>query len=310
MADYTALTQTDVETILTHYDLPDLTQKTAMPGGQANSSFKITCGNEVYILSVCDEKSPEAVSILIRTLAYLNRHGFPTSRPILTRNQDPFVLYHGKPVYIKAYMAGQVMPVLSSAMVFDVGKTMAALHQITPPPYVPDQFPYGQTSFQPVIESGMDHPYLSWLKEQKTYIETHLDTTSEKGLIHGDIYWDNLLFDNGSLKALLDFEEVCKYYLLYDIAMTCVGCCSQNGRFDTIKIRSLLSGYQSINPLSAKAQNQLSLFAVYAATAGSFWRFQQYNIKFPGHEKADSYMELAALADQALKLDWPNLATD
>ncbi len=217
------------------------------------------------------------------------------------------VIFNDKPVYIKTFIDGQVISSLSSQMLFQVGKIMATLHQLPIPQFVPQKFPYGKESFVAVIQSGMEHPYLLWLIHQKEFIDNHLDTRSEKGLIHGDIYWDNLLFNTGKFKALLDFEEACRYYLLYDIAMTCLGCCVLNGCFDTKKMKSLLAGYQSARKLPLFYEKQLKVFVVYAATAGSFWRFKQYNIKFPGHDKADSYKELAALADQASIIDWENL---
>lgn len=304
MADYTYLTTEDVRKILTHYDLPEAGKIKSMEGGQANSSFKITCGTRTYILSVCDEKSPEEVKKLVQLLIYLNKHQFPTSRPVLTRNDLYHVMHHDKPVYIKEYMEGKVVKTLSHDMLFQVGQKMAALHRITPPEYLPEAFPYGRQAFAEIIESEMTHPFIPWLEQKSAFIESHLDKNARKGLIHGDIYWDNLLFDDKGFKALLDFEEACEYYLMYDIAMTCVGCCSQNGRFDKEKIRSLLCGYQSVRKMSGQDEKQLRVFIIYAAAAGSFWRFQQYNIKFPGHEKADSYKELASLADEASGEDW------
>jgi len=304
VADYTLLAYKDIQEILSHYNLCEPSEVKSMAGGQANSSFRIVCGTQKYILSVCDEKNPDEIDMLIQVLLYLKENNFPTSRPVLTKSSAPFVIHGNKPVYIKEYMEGQVVENLSAGMVYEVGKMMARLHRIPSPDCIPKKFPYGKEAFHSVINTGMKHPYIPWLKQKSDYIRSHLAEDTEKGFIHGDIYWDNLLFEGGRFRALLDFEEASEYYLLYDIAMTCVGCCSKNGRFDKKKIRALIDGYQSIQKISSIEKKQFHVFALYAAVAGSFWRFRQYNIKFNGHEKADSYKELASLAEQALELNW------
>lgn len=307
MADYTQLTPIDIQEILSHYDLCEPSEITSMAGGQANTSFKIVCGTQKYILSVCDEKNPNEIDILIQVLLYLKENNFPTSRPVLTKSRAPFVIHKNKPVYIKDYMEGHVVENLSAGMVYEAGKMMAQLHQIPSPACIPKKFPYGKEVFDSVINTGMEHPFIPWLKQKSDYIRSHLAEDTEKGFIHGDIYWDNLLFEDGCFRALLDFEEASEYYLLYDIAMTCVGCCSKNGRFDKKKIRSLIDGYQSIQKISSIDKKHFHVFALYAAVAGSFWRFRQYNIKFKRHEKADSYKALASLAEHALELNWNDL---
>jgi homoserine kinase type II len=103
--------------------------------------------------------------------------------------------------------------------------------------------------------------------------------------------------------AILDFEEACYYYRLFDLGMCAVGCCSKNGKFDLAKIKALMTGYTSRQPLMPEELRQLSIFVEYAAVAASLWRFRQYNINYPDSGKADSYLELSSLADQTATLD-------
>ncbi len=298
MADYTQLTHQEVNGLAAQYGLTDIIDITPMQGGQANSSFKIKTEKEIFILSVCDEKNTSEIDHLIRLLLYLNQQDFPTSKALLTRKKEFQLMHDHKPVYIKKFIPGDVIQELTPIMLLQVGETLAKLHAIAPPDFLAPLFPYGIESFDGVIKKNMDHPYLPWLIQKKAYIETHMDTSMAKGFIHGDIYWDNLLFDKENLTAILDFEEACFYYKLYDIGMTAVGCCTNKGTFDLKKISFLLKGYQPVCPIKNTEKQQLKIFIEYAAVAGSFWRFRQYNIKLAGHDKADTYTELAALADQ------------
>lgn len=298
MADYTRLSTDIVKKLLDQYDLGKFESATPLDGGQANSSIQIKTRTGDYTLSVCDEKSAEEIQSLTRVLAYLETHGFPTTPLVRPKNKKTFIDYDGKPVYIKRFLPGRVCPTLSPDMRYQIGLTMAKLHSLEPPTGVPEQFPYGIKSFEEIFTAKISHPYVEWLKKKKVFIKKAIDPTMEKGFIHGDIFWDNLLFSKDTLVAILDFEEACTDYKLFDIGMAAVGCCAKNGLFSMDQVQQLLNGYQVMIPLTTAEKKQLKIFMEYAAVAASFWRFRQYNIKYPSVDKKDNYKELSSLADQ------------
>jgi len=305
MADYTRLSHQDIIKLVARYDLGKLITVTPMEGGQANSSMKLKTGSGTFILSVCDEKGAEEVQCLTQVLAHLVSSGLPTTRPIAANSGDYVISYRDKPVYIKAYIQGDVKHHLSHTMIRDVGKTMAILHGLKPLECIPGQFPYGRSNFEEVLSGNLNHPYLEWLRDKSKDLDHFMDPEQDKAMIHGDIFWDNLIFSGDHLAGLIDFEEVCFYYRLFDLGMCSVGCCSHNGYFDIQKIKSLLDGYQDQMPLTVKEKEQFKWFLVYAAAAGSFWRFRQYNIRYPHPDKKDNYLELVSLADQVYTMDIP-----
>jgi homoserine kinase type II len=303
MADYTKITREQVSEWLTRYDLGKIMSMTPIKGGQANSSIRIDTSRGAFTLSVCDEKSPEQIQCLTRVLACLEAEGFPTTRLVPARNGDGFILHGRKPVYVKGFIKGAVVSTLSRTMLFQVGRTMARLHALPVPQVLPQAFPYGLTAFESLFDIGLLHPYIDWLKEKHAFLENHLDLNMAKGFIHGDIFWDNLLFSNETLVALLDFEEACCYYRLFDIGMCAVGCCAENESFSMDQMKTLMAGYQQIFALGRAEKDQLKYFMAYAAVAASFWRFRQYNVRYPSHEKKDTYLALSTLADQIQAMD-------
>ena len=296
MADYTTLDIKTVKKLIAEYDLGKFTSMTPLEGGQANSSLKISTQKGVYTLSVCDEKSQEEIHCLTRVLTHLKAQNFPSTRLISTQSGKPFILYGDKPVYVKAFLAGEVCRNLSSGMLFQTGQAMAKLHGLAVLPGLPGQFPYGLTAFDEILDRA--HPYVDWLGKKQKFLETAIDKTMAKGFIHGDLFWDNLLFSGGKLVAILDFEEACIYYKLFDIGMAALGCCTDDGRLAMNRVKQLVAGYQQISPLTDAEKNQLKIFMEYAGVASSFWRFRQYNIRYPLPEKKDNYLELSRLADQ------------
>lgn len=303
MADYTMLTQEILEKLLGAYDLGELESMTPMDGGQANSSMKIKTRTGVYTLSVCDEKNPSEIRTLTRVLGHLETHAFPTPRVVTTRDGRPFIEHGGKPVYIKEFIPGQVCPTLLSHMVFQVGQALARLHAMAPCPGLAQQFPYGMNAFDEILDAEISHPYRGWLEEKKYFLQTALDPAMARGFIHGDIFWDNLIFSGQVLGAILDFEEACYYYKLFDLGMAAVGCCAQNGLFDMDQVKQLVAGYQTLCPLAKAEKKQYKIFMEYAAVAASFWRFRQYNLRYPSPEKKKNYLELSSLANQVRAME-------
>lgn len=297
MADYTRLTSKEIKHLITPYELGNLESLSPMKGGQANSSFRLAAGKGQFILSICDEKDQQEIDSLTQVLDYLEIKNIPTHRLVKTRDQRSYVLFNDKPVYIKKFIGGKVNQHLSFGMIKQVGGLMADLHAIPALDIMPDQYPNGSQCFDDVINTPMRHPYLNWLKKKQKYINEAMDTSMGRGFIHGDIFWDNLLVDDDKVVAIIDFEDSCHYYKLFDIGMCAVGCCRRIDTLDMEKASCLLQGYQVKSRLTTMEKKQLKVFMEYAAVSASLWRFRQYNIKYPDKEKAGSYEELSLFAD-------------
>jgi len=298
MAKYSKLTDHELNVLLVQYDLGTVLRTAPIEGGQANSSLKISTAKGDFILSICDEKNEEEIQNLTANLENLEEQKFPTTRLVKTKDERRFVLHDSKPVYIKKFLQGNTIKELTPKMIQQVGRSMAHLHSLEPPPSLRSSFPYGIEAFEGLLNESINHQYLDWLTEKKAYLELEIDPDMPRGFIHGDIFWDNLLFENGSLVAILDFEEACHFYKLFDIGMAAVGCCSNKGCFNLSLLKELLGSYATVSPFTSSEKSQLNVFIEYAAVAASFWRFRQYNVKHPTPEKADSYKELSSLVDQ------------
>ena len=188
-------------------------------------------------------------------------------------------------------------------MLDQLGRTIAQLHEQPAPECLPKTFPYGMVYFPEAISDSPVPEYSDWLKEKLSYLSEKIPPGLPTGLIHGDVFNDNVLFaphanDSYHLAAIIDFEEACDYYQIFDIGMAIVGTCLHQGRLSLIKAKSLVGGYQSKRQLEAPEKESLQLVAEYAAAATSFWRFRQHHILKPDGNKANDYLEMKLLADQ------------
>ena len=298
MAHYTVLGREILETILERYPVGRLRAFDPLAGGLANSSIKIETESGLYVLSVCDEKDMDEISRLCNVLQCLAEHDFPTTRVIAARDGAPFIEHQAKPLYLKRFISGQVISVLEADQLVQVGKALARLHEIPPPAELPERFSYGIECFDELSKVPKAASYYQWLSSCSERIKSVCTNKLPRGFVHGDLFFDNMLFEDGTLKALLDFEEACNYYRVFDLGMAAVGCCAPKGKFSLARTGALVKGYQSLRPLEPAEREALQLHVEYGAVATSFWRYRQYNVRNPDREMRDHYKAMQDLAMQ------------
>jgi homoserine kinase type II len=232
-------------------------------------------------------------------LYFLEELDFPTTRVQKLANGDMITSYQGKPVLLKPYIVGQVVENMDENMVSQVGAAMASLHEIPNPHYLPGQHAYGLETFPRVMGKGINLEYENWLAQRYDFLMQTIPSGLPRGLIHGDVFYDNVLFDGKKFKAIIDFEEACQYYKVFDLGMAVVGLCTEESKVRLPKVRSLVNGYQKIRVLERAEKEILQLFVGYAAIATSSWRFWKYNIDTPIAELSDKHWEMVNIAKDA-----------
>lgn len=304
MATYTKLSPQIIQSIADEYDLK-IVESYSLKGGSGNSSFVLRDNHSSYVLTVCDDKNLKEISKMGELLLFLESHNLPCSRLVLTSNNDRMstlkISNKIKPVMLKRHIEGHVIKELDETMLFQIGSEVARLNKIPSPDYLPISHPYGLELFSSVIGLNIDIEYESWLSKEMIYLKRHIISGLPKGLIHGDLFYDNILFTSSSnnsiaFKAFIDFEEACNYYLVFELGMGILGCCIKSNTIDLDKARAFVRGYQRERPLADQEKENLQLFIQYAAVALSYWRFNKYNIKEPNESVASQHWEMVEVA--------------
>ena len=102
--------------------------------------------------------------------------------------------------------------------------------------------------------------------EELGFLKAHYPTNLPKGVIHADLFPDNVFFQGDTLSGVIDFYFACNDFLVYDVAI-CLNawCFEKDGSFNLTKAQNLLSGYNNIRSLSRAELNALPLLARAAA---------------------------------------------
>jgi homoserine kinase type II len=295
MARYTQLNEEDLQEITARYALTVVGFE-PIEGGAGNSSYLLRTQQGSYVLTVC-EGALTRVIMLGQLLSLLAQYEFPTTRLVRPPDGDLFTTYMGKPVMLKEYITGGVFKDLDETMLFQVGEAMGRLHQVPAPDFLPDERVYGLQVYADVLGRNIMLEYESWLAERIAYLKENLPPGLPRGMIHGDLFYDNVIFSGKEFRAIIDFEDASRYYKVFDLGMGILGMCMAGTAMVFDKARALVKGYQQVRMLEDGEINNLQLFVEYAAIATSCWRFWKYHIDTPTPEKANKHWQMVRIAD-------------
>ncbi|UQD56995.1 phosphotransferase [Flavobacterium sp. K5-23] len=303
MIQYTLLNEKDVTTILSQYSSEKLVSFKVLSGGSANTNYLISTEIDSYVLTICELKTEKETIELASLLEYLQLNQFSTSKLIKTITGDLISHWNKKPILLKDFIKGDIVEEIPANLFHYLGTQLAQLHQIKAPDYLPRKVAFGIDHFDEVQIYAPDSDFYKWLKQTQNYIENHIAVDLPKALIHTDIFYSNIIIDMEANRAsIMDFEEACYYYRVFDIGMMIIGTCRDNETLNLNKVSSLLDGYQQEIKLLEIEKKALKAFTVYAATATGFWRHQNYNYVNINPEMKDHYLEMQLLADSIMKM--------
>lgn len=307
MSQDTVLNTQDIKSIIVNYSDASITSFDILSGGEENTNYLVATSAGKYVLTISENKSNNTALVLAQLLEHLNNYGIKTSNIVRTLDDELITVWQGKPIILKEFIEGEIIRDLSNPMLVLIGEEMGKLHKIDSPDYLPDFLNYGLGMLLEVHQYESDESLQSWFSDMHLYISKYISEDLPKSVIHSDLFWNNIIVDpNGKdgakPVAILDFEEACYYYRVFDVGMAIVGLCSDNRTIDLSKAKSFLQGYQKEIQLEDLERNVLKPFVVITATAIACWRHKQFNYMYPNPAKKSFYKLMKDLADNTKSL--------
>jgi len=300
---YTEVSFQDASDIIIAAGLSDLVNLEKLPGGWANSNYKLSLNdNTKRVLKIWDGQTLDEVDHLLSITTYLSDNGVPTPSPIPFSNGEFMVVKNGLAWTLLPFVEGAWLEPNDSSL-YSLGRIQASLHLIIPPVNLKEKFSMGNSLFDKLFSIADERnewsDFLHMLKSESTILKQNIGELP-RGIIHGDLFPDNILGTNDNVNSILDFEEVCYDILAFDLVMTFVGCGWENGEPVVERWEALLDGYQSVRMLSHEEMNSLSDLHRLATLSIAAWRYWQFVINLPNTEHTDRYLEMTARLNKPL----------
>lgn len=282
---YTELTLSDAQEMLDHFGGGRAMALDALSGGFANSNYRVDRKDDTpLVLKVWDNVSPERAQRVAGYMLHLADHGVPTPAPLVTDSGRAVILRGGQAWMLQPFVPGHWLPLNPTALTH-LGAAIAQLHQAPPPDNLPQGFQMGlclmEAAHADALEQACSHPFVAQLKDEMARFRAELPKSLPRGVVHGDIFPDNVIAEGDEIRAILDFEEVAEEHFVLDIAMAFVGCGWQDGAPVRERWDALLAGYESVRPLSSEEHSALPIYLRYATVGIATWRFDQFVLRRP-----------------------------
>lgn len=266
MAVYTQLTNEQIGELLdAEYAVGTLDFAVGIAQGVENTNYLIvvkdTLGaEEKYILTLYEKRvNPADLPFFLDLLKHVATQGVACPRPIPRKDGKLYGEFAGKQASLVSFLHGKSRTIIKNPHAASVGGILGQLHRATEGYHGTRANALSLEGWQKLyakIEGKLDsiQPGLEQLvKGELAHMVQNFKANSlPQGVIHADLFPDNVFFEGDEVSGIIDFYFACNDALAYDVAITLnAWCFEQKGEFSPTKSKLLLSNYQKQRPLSA-----------------------------------------------------------
>ncbi|MBO0735948.1 MAG: homoserine kinase [Alphaproteobacteria bacterium] len=269
MAVYTDVGDDELRAFIALYDIGEVLSCKGIAEGVENSNFLVTTEGGNFILTLYEKRvARHDLPFFIALMEHLSKNG--VACPIPVRGRDGIALreLRGRPAAVVTFLAGmwprRIQPFHCGAL----GAALAALHRAGAS--------FGMTRPNDLSVTGWRRLYETCrrraaevqpgladeLDAELALLEEEWPRDLPRGVIHADLFPDNVFFREREVSGLIDFYFACTDFLAYDLAV-CLNawCFEADGSLNVTKARVLLDGYRRGRPLAADELAALPLLA-------------------------------------------------
>lgn len=258
MAVYTEVTDEELNDFIGKYDVGRLLSFKGIAEGVENSNFLVHTDKASFILTLYEKRvNPEDLPFFLNLMQHLASKGLSCPTPVPSRTGDLLGTLSGRPAAMVTFLEGMWVKRPRVHHCAGLGRAMAELH-VDGQDY--DGFRKNAldvSGWRPVFDqcgprSDTVHPGLgAEIEAELTHLERTWPAGLPGGVIHADLFPDNVFFLGDELSGLIDFYFACNDAFVYDIAI-CLNawCFEQDLSFNVTKAKALLKGYTAVRPLN------------------------------------------------------------
>lgn len=237
--------------LVADYNLGELVSFQGISGGVENTNYFLTTTTGKYVLTLFEEFEFDEVPYFLDVVSHLQERGFNVPAALFDQQGERLRVVQDRPAIIVDCFPGDIMDGTTVESCRIMGKVLAQLH--TAGTDFPEQrdshrgmnwWRSTSKAIAPELAPEQAHLLLEQVSEFDAFIEQYDDQLT-KGTVHGDLFFNNTLFEGDQLSAIIDFYNACHSWLMYDFAIVVNDWCSDmaTGELDMDKYHALVNTY-------------------------------------------------------------------
>jgi len=280
---FTKVSHPELQEFLRRYPLGEVIGFQGIGEGVENTNYYVDTVDGRFVLTLFERLNHSDLPFFLDLMEHLARHGVPCPRPLHTLNGGTLTQLNGKPAALVQRLTGQSVLFPSAAQVASVGALLGQMHTATADFAGRAQNPRGAAWRRETAERLLpvvDADTAALIRDEFT-AQAELDLSQlRQGVIHADLFRDNVLFVDQRLTGVIDFYYACCDALLYDLAVTVNDWCFDvRGELNTELARWLLTRYAAVRQVSKP--ERAAWPRVLRAAAFRFWLSRLADWHFP-----------------------------
>jgi homoserine kinase type II len=269
MAVYTDVPDEELRTFIADYAIGEVISCKGIAEGVENSNFLLRTESGTYILTLYEKRvAPADLPFFIALMEHLAAHGIACPTPVKARDGMALRRLCGRPAALVSFLDGMWPRRILPFHCAGVGGALAKLHVAGAGFALQRANNLSVAGWRGLFEAcrARAHEVRPGLAEE---LGAELDALERawpralpSGVIHADLFPDNVFFRHEEVSGLIDFYFACTDFLAYDLAI-CLNawCFEPDGSFNVTKARLMLASYRAVRPLSAEEFAALPLLA-------------------------------------------------
>lgn len=273
MAVYTEVSDEELARFIDGYGLGSLLSAKGIAEGVENTNYLIHTTSGTFILTIYEKRvDPKDLPFFLGLMEHLSARGVTCPLPVRDTKGRILNELAGRHAALITFLEGMWPKRPKVEHCLELGKALARMHIAGADFNLQRANALGVNGWRPLFEkfAPRAEEILPGLRE---FIDTELRFLEEnwprdlpKGIIHADLFPDNVFFIGNKLSGLIDFYFACNDALAYDIAVSLNAWCFEaNFEFNATKGRALLRGYEGVRNLSDAERGAMPILARGAA---------------------------------------------
>ena len=276
MAVYTKLSENKLRDFFSKYNLGKVLRFSGIKEGIENTNYLVKTEKNNFILTIYEKRvSNEDLPFFMGLMKNLVIANFPSPEPIINKNGNYITEISGKKAAVVSFLNGSAKKNLSPENCYQVGISVAKLHAITKKLSLVRKNKLSVNNWKEIFQkvkkdcSKINKNLSLVIERNLEEIEHNWPKNIPSGIIHADLFADNIFFKNNQLTGIIDFYFSCNDFYAFEIAICLNALCfegiNENLSFNVTKAKKFIDGYNSIRPISENEKKSLKTLCQGAA---------------------------------------------
>ena len=287
MAVYTKIISKDIHLINSKFNIDEIKSFQGIKKGIENTNYLLKTKKEKFILTIFEKRvSYKEIPFFMKLMDDLNQSKISCPKPLKDKNGNYLIKLKNKTACVVTFLKGKDKQTLNIDNCYQVGKVISQMHSITKKLNLSRKNSMGIKNLNPLLKSIKFKSYKNsnldkFLTQNLSNIKKNWPSKLPNGIIHGDLFIDNIFFNKDKLSGVIDFYFAANDFFMYEIAICINALCfdKKNNKFkiNKQKVKNLIKGYESVRKITIKEKKSLNILCRGAAIRYLLTRLYDYS---------------------------------